>query len=73
MNRRAEHRINWNDPIQYRISVAGDYKTGIVRNISINGALLWLKEGLDVGNNIELLTGSHGKQLHVFMLSLIHI
>ena len=62
VNRRTEQRVNWNDPVQYRIWRSGEYKTGILKNISIHGALLWLKEELDVGDRLEMLTGSFGKQ-----------
>jgi len=67
MDRRSEIRVSWNDSIQYRTSHAGTYKAGIVRNISIHGALLLLKEELFVGSNLELLVGSDGKQQQVYM------
>ena len=67
MDRRSEHRVNWNESIQYRVSHAGDYSTGIVGDIAISGALLWLKEDLAVGSRIELLTGSLGDGLQAYM------
>lgn len=67
MDRRSEYRVKWNDAIQYRTFDTGAYKTGIVKNISIHGAFLWLQEDLDIGTSLELLTGSHGKQQSVRM------
>lgn len=67
MDRRSELRVNLNDTIQYRILYAGEYKTGIVRNISIHGAFLLLKEDLAVGSKLELVVGSHNKLEHVYM------
>ena len=46
---------------------ADAYKTGIARNISDNGALLWLKEDLAVGSGLELRMESNGEQQYVYM------
>ena len=62
MDKRTEERADWNETVQYRIRGSGEYKTGIAKNISLHGVLLCLKEELDVGDRLEMLTGYFGKK-----------
>lgn len=67
MGRRDECRVNWSHTVQYRISNTRAYKTGLLMNLSNDGALLWLKEDFSVGCNLELLVGSNDRPEHVHM------
>ena len=58
MNRRSNSRILWNRFVKYRRPHTGVYKYGLLKNASVDGAMLWLKEELAVGSSIDILIES---------------
>ena len=67
MDRRNEPRVNSNDSVRYRMLHTDSYKTGVLRNISTHGALLWLSEDFAVNSSLEVLIRSHEETEHVHM------
>lgn len=52
--RRSERRVNRSDSVQYRMGHTNSYKTGMLKNSSANGALLWLKDSIGIGSLFEV-------------------
>lgn len=52
------NRIDWDGLIKYRMSPTGAYKPIILKNASVNGAMLWLKEEIAVGSLLDVLMES---------------
>lgn len=67
MERRSESRDKLNDSIKYRVGHKSAYKTGLLMNISSDGALLWLKENLSINSNLEVLMPSDYDLEHLCM------
>ena len=67
MDRRSETRVKRNASVKYRIAYMGTYKIGLLVNITSHGALLWLKEDLSIGSNLEVLMLSDNYSEHVHM------
>ena len=58
MDKRTGVRIDWDSLAKYRVSQTGEYRAGILKNASISGAMLWLKEDISVGNLLDVLVES---------------
>lgn len=67
MSRRSEPRFNGNDSVKYRMAHTNIYKTGILKNSSTQGALLWVTDDFAVGNYLEVLAWSHDTLEHVHL------
>ena len=58
MDRRIAPRVEWNGPIKYRTEKGGKYRAGFLADISTTGAMLWLKQELQVGDKLEVIMQS---------------
>ncbi len=58
MDRRLKTRVEWNGPVKYRLLQSDPYRTGLLVNISTNGAMLWLNEDIAIDSSIEVLMQS---------------
>ena len=58
MERRISPRVEWHGPVSFRTSEDAPYRTGFLANISTTGAMLWLEEELETGDQIEVVMQS---------------
>ncbi len=54
MDRRAADRFKCNRVIEYRLSQTDTFNRGILKNVSVNGAMLWLKTDITAGKTLEI-------------------
>lgn len=69
LDRRLAVRVEWNGPVKYRLMQTDHYQTGLLVNISDRGAMLWLKEDIPLGSELEVLiqTRLDAEQVHFVM------
>ena len=58
MERRISPRVEWHGPVSFHTAEDSDYRTGFLANISTTGAMLWLEEELEIGDEIEVVMQS---------------
>ena len=70
MDRRLKTRVEWNGPVKYEVEGTGIQKTGVLSDISTTGALIWLKDELDMEAKIEVVMQSQfdPKPVHMHMV-----
>ncbi|RTZ74254.1 MAG: hypothetical protein DSZ00_04845 [Gammaproteobacteria bacterium] len=58
IERRTSPRVERHGPVSFRTAEDSDYRTGFLANISTTGAMLWLEEELEIGDEIEVVMQS---------------
>jgi len=59
--------VEWQGPIQYRLSKDAKYEIGFLTDISTTGAMLWLKKDVPAGASLEVVMKSEFDQKPVHM------
>ena len=68
MDRRTACRIEWGKNIEYRVSQTDTFNPGILKNASVNGAMLWLrKTDITVGKTLDMRFGNDLNPVHMRM------
>ena len=58
MDRRSLRRVDCEEATKYRSAQTDTFKLCLVKNISANGALLWISEEIALGGKVEFLMES---------------
>lgn len=69
MERRLLRRVECEEATKYRSLQTGTFKLCLLKNISANGALLWISEDIAVGGKLEFLmeTDQDASPAHIHM------
>lgn len=70
MDRRLKTRVEWNGPVKYIVEGTGEQKQGVLSDISTSGALMWVREELDMETQMEVIMQSQfdPKPVHMHMV-----